>query len=162
MKILTRILSLLLLTSAALVYSGCGSKGGGTDSPQKVQLAKLTKTTWKLTSATLDTQDKTSTFGSPLTLSFAGTYSKDGDTYTYTFSGTRPQPSPFPASGTWKFGADPTRELVKSDSPDPDIAMTYTISDTQLEIKFNYTGAGFAGGRVDQVTGNWIFDFTSN
>jgi hypothetical protein len=34
--------------------------------------------------------------------------------------------------------------------------MTYSVTDTQLEITFNYSGAGESG----KVTGQWIFTFT--
>lgn len=158
MKILTRILSLSLVATAALFYSGCGSKGGGTDSAQKVQLAKLTKT-WTLTTATLDGKDRTSDFAN-LKLTVSGTYSKDGDTYTYSFTGSRPNPSPWPASGTWQFGANPATDLTRLDDTPPQ-ALTYTVSDTQLDIKMTYSGTGFAGSRVNQVTGNWEFVFSN-
>ena len=31
--------------------------------------------------------------------------------------------------------------------------------DTQLTMTFNYQGAGFAGGRVAEVEGDWTFVF---
>jgi len=157
MKILTRIFSLSLLASAALFFSGCGGSHSGTDSPQKVQLAKLSNT-WTLTSAKLGTTDRTADF-TGLALTISGTYSKDGDTYTYSFTGPRPNPSPWPASGTWQFGANPATDLVRLDD-EPDLAMNYTVSDTQLTINFVYAGAGFAGSRVDQVAGDWSFTFS--
>jgi len=159
MKIFARIFALSLLVSAAFLYSGCGGGGGGTDSPEKIQLAKLTKT-WTLSSAKLDGNDKTSTFGSPFKLTITGTYSKDGDTYTYSFSGTRPQPSPWPATGTWKFGSDPKTQLIRLDDTPP-LSMNYTVTDTSLGITFTYPGDGFAGGRAEQVTGNWDFEFSN-
>jgi len=159
MKIITKILSLCLLIGVALFNSGCGGGSHGTDSAEKVQLAKLSKT-WTLTSAKLDDVDRTSDF-SGLALTISGTYSKDGDTYTYSFQGHRPQPSPWPATGTWKFGANPSTDLVRLDDSPP-LALTYTVSDNSLEIKFNYpnSAAGFAGGRVEQVSGNWDFVFS--
>lgn len=159
MKIIVKVLSLCLLVSAAIFYSGCGSSSHNSDSPEKVQLAKLSKT-WTLTSAKLDDVDRTSDF-SGLTLTISGTYSKDGDTYTYSFQGHRPQPSPWPASGTWKFGANPATDLVRLDD-DPALALTYTVSDNSLDIKFNYpaSAAGFAGSRTEQVSGNWDFTFS--
>ena len=159
MKILAKILSLSLVAGAAILFSGCGGSHGGTDSPEKVQLAKLSKT-WTLTSASLDGSARTDFTNLKLTIS--GTYSKDGDTYTYSFSGTRPNPSPWPATGTWKFGANPATDLMRLDDTPP-LALTYTVSDTQLDIKFNYptTAAGFAGGRTDKVAGNWEFVFSN-
>ena len=36
--------------------------------------------------------------------------------------------------------------------------VTYSVTDAQLQLTFNYAGAGIAG-RVSNVKGNWVFTF---
>ena len=105
----------------------------------------------------MGTTDRTSDFTN-LKMSFTGTYVAGG-TYGYNFTGTRPNPSPWPASGTWKFGPTVSTMMIRLDD-DPDLGMNYTLTDTQLTISFTYTGAGYAGGRIEQVEGDWEFIFT--
>lgn len=158
MKITSKILTLLSLTITSFFYSGCGSDAPAPDSTEKVQLSRLTKT-WTLVSAELDGTDRTSDFAN-LKLTVSGQYASDGGTYAYSFTGTRPKNSPWPASGTWKFGANPEMNLTRLDD-DPDLAMNYTVSDKQLDIKFNYSGTGFAGSRAAEIGGNWEFVFSN-
>ena len=157
MKMFSRILSLMIVSSLGLFYAGCGGKSGDTDPVEKVQLSKLSST-WTISSVTLDGAPRTDFTGFTLTIAGAFSSATPKGPYTYTCAGTRPNPSPWPASGTWKFGANPKTDLLRLDNPDQE--MTYTLTDTQLTIDFNYTGDGFAGSRVNQVSGNWEFIFT--
>lgn len=125
-------------------------------SSEQSSLQKLLNT-WTLTSAILDGTPRTSDFAG-LVLTISGTFTSPGGTYTYSFTGTRPNPSPWPASGTWKFDADPTLQIIRLDDGQK---MNYSLenNDKQLIIQFNYQGAGFAGGRIQEVAGNWEFVF---
>jgi hypothetical protein len=40
--------------------------------------------------------------------------------------------------------------------------MNYVVSDTELELKFNVPdgSAGWPGGRISSVEGDWTFTFT--
>jgi hypothetical protein len=164
MKLSTKILSLLVLFGLATFYISCDPGGGDDKTEAEKQLIKL-NSNWTLQSAN-DGSDRTADFPN-LKLEITGTYVKDG-VYNYKFTGTRPNPSPWPANGTWKFGSNVSTDLIRDPStpgtPNPnEIDMTYTLTDTQLEIKFNIpTGStGWAGGttRERSVTGDWTFTF---
>ncbi len=157
MKMFSRILSLLILSSLGLFYAGCGGKSGGTDPVEKVQLAKLSNT-WTISSVTYNSAPRTDFGGFTLTIGGPFSTATPKGPYTYTCGGTRPNPSPWPEKGAWSFGADPKIDLLRQDSPDQ--AMTYVVTDSQLTISFNYTGDGFKGSRINQVSGNWVFVFT--
>lgn len=157
MKVLTRILSLFTLLAVATLYTSCDGGDDPKKTQEEIQLDKLKANVWTLSSAELGTTDRTTDFAN-LKMTFTGTYVAGG-TYGYSFTGTRPNPSPWPASGTWKFGSNVTTQMVRLDD-DPDLGMNYVLTDTQLTITFTYDGAGFAGGRVEQVIGDWEFIFT--
>ena len=160
MKILSRILSLLVIASLGLFYAGCGGGSNTPDPAEKTQLGKLS-TTWKISAVTLDGTNRIADFTN-FTLTLSGTFntSTPKGPYQYSVAGSRPSPNPWPASGTWTFGADITRDFVRNDSGG-DLSMTYALTDTQLAITIpSYTGTGFAGGKASQVNGTWIFTFT--
>lgn len=157
MKVLARILSLFILLAVATLYTSCGGDDGPTKTQEEIQLDKLKANVWNIASVELGTTDRTSDFTN-LKMTFTGTFVAGG-TYGFSFSGTRPNPSPWPASGTWKFGPTVTTMMVRIDD-DPDLGMEYVLTDTQLTIRFDYDGSGFAGGRVEEVEGQWEFIFT--
>lgn len=160
MKITNRALSLLILAAVSLVYAGCKDDDDNKDSEEKKQLSKLLGT-WTLQTATADDTDRTDAF-SDLVLTLAGSY-VEGGTYNYSFTGTRPDPSPWPASGTWKFGANKATEIIRDPNSSSEILMNYQVTDTDLVISFTVPdGSSWAGGtsRVRSVTGDWTFTFT--
>lgn len=157
MKLAARILSLVVLASIVTLYTNCGGDDPAPASKEKVQLDKL-KGSWTLNSVTNDGSARTDFVSVVLTIS--GTYAADGGTYNFSFTGTFPNPSPMPKTGTFKFGANAETQLIRVNDSFP---MGYTLSnsDNNLSITLdNYTGAGFAGGRIEQVTGDWVFNFT--
>jgi hypothetical protein len=149
-------LSILVAVCMAAALTNCDDDGGGGSSEEQAQLDKLVGT-WTLSSASLDGTARTTDFPG-LTLTLSGTFSQGG-TYAYSFSGTRPNPSPWPASGTWKFDANPSSQIIRLDDGQK---MNYSLGNgnAQLTIEFNYQGAGFAGSRIEEVAGNWQFVFT--
>lgn len=159
MKLTTRILSLLVLSGMVMFFAGCDKPDPKKKSPAEKQLAKLAAT-FDLVSATDETGDRTASFPG-LALTLSGTFAENG-TYSYSFTGTRPNPSPWPGSGTWKFGADPTSDIIRDPETDNEINMVYSISDAgELEITFTIPDGhpGFTGGRVESVSGEWTFVF---
>ncbi|HWA34490.1 MAG TPA: hypothetical protein VG737_10195 [Cyclobacteriaceae bacterium] len=128
---------------------GCPSKNEPTPSGTDQQLTKLSKT-WKCTAATLDNVAQTgySTF----TITVSGTAGQT--TFNYTCA-NRATLSPWNKSGTFTFGTDFATQLTRDDS----LPITYSVTDTQLQMTFNYNGAGFAGPRISNVKGNWVFTF---
>jgi hypothetical protein len=158
MKIALRVLSLLILVAVSAFYMGCKDDDEKKTSEEKQQLDKLLGT-WTLQSAN-DGNDRTGDFTN-LVLTLSGNY-VEGGTYNYSFTGTRPDPSPWPPSGTWKFGTNKLTEMIRDPNSPDEISMTYTVTDTNLEIKFTVPDGspGWPGGRIKSVTGNWTFNFT--
>jgi hypothetical protein len=158
MKIASRILSLLILVAIATIYVACKDKKGNDETVESIQLKKLSDS-WTVQSAS-DGSDRTTDFAG-VVLTIEGNYVENG-TYSYELSGTRPNPSPWPISGTWKFGNPKTSQLVRDPGGVSETPMTYTVTDTELEIQFDVPegSVGWPGGRISSVVGHWTFTFT--
>jgi hypothetical protein len=158
MKIAARLLLIVLLGGTVALLSNCKGKDPAPASKEKTQLGKLV-TTWNLTTVTLDGTPRADFTN--VTLALSGNFVADGGTYTYSFpTGTFPNPSPWrKTGGEWKFGPNPEAQIVRVED---DQVMNYSLSsnNTVLTIAFTYAGAGFVGGRVNEVKGNWSFEFT--
>jgi hypothetical protein len=161
MRMLPRILSLLAVVSACLFFMGCDPGPDKNDAVEKTQLTQLSKT-WTVSKVTLDEVERSDFSGFKLAISGSFNDSSPKGPYTYTVSGTRPDPNPWPpAGGTWKFGSDPKHDLLRNDEGG-DLPMNYTVTSSTLSIDFTYTGDGFSNGRTEEVSGHWVFTFTSN
>jgi hypothetical protein len=162
MKLVTKILSLLVLTGLTFFYAGCGGGGGESETEEQKQLKKLSST-WAISSAN-DGTDRTADFPS-LVMTVSGTFAQGG-TYNYSFTGTRPNPSPWPVSGTWKFGTTVSSEIIRDPGTASETNVGYGLSadGNTLTLTFNVPSGstGWAGGtsRVESVTGDWTFVFT--
>jgi hypothetical protein len=154
MKVATRLFTLLAIVGLAIFYSSCKPDDKDNRTTEEKQLDKV-KNTWALTSAN-DGTDRTTDFAN-LVLTVSGSFSQGG-TYNYSFTGTRPNPSPWPASGTWKFGTDPLTQIIRDPGQDIEIDATYTVTDSDLEIKFVIPD-NWVGGRRQSVSGSWTFNF---
>ena len=160
MKIASRILSLMILVMVTTFYVGCKKDDDDKKTEEEIQLDKL-KGVWTVVSAN-DGDDRTADFDDPaMVLTLEGNYA-EGGTYNYSLTGERPDPSPWPASGTWKFGTNKSTQIVRDPGGVNEIAMTYSVTDTDLIIEFNVPdgSAGWPGGRIGSVTGDWTFTFT--
>ena len=152
-----KLILLLLSVGVLFTLTNCGGDSKPTEPIADQQLTKLSKT-WKLTSVTLNNNAVTTPSYSAFQLVITGT--KGATSFGYTTSG-RPTLSPWKASGTWAFVKDQETTLI---TRDPDNAsdkldLTYVVSESELEISFNFTGSGYPPGRTDQVKGNWVFKF---
>ncbi len=160
MKVATRILSLLVLVAFTTLYIGCDSGGGDDESEQSVQFKKLAGA-WTVSTVTDGTGTTRDDFDG-VTLNLGGTFSENGS-YPYSVGGILPTPSPWPKSGNWKFGTDPSEDIIR-DSGDEEITCKYVVSSdaTSLQITFQVPDGsdGWPGGRVNSVTGEWTFNFT--
>lgn len=147
---------LLLCVGALFSLTNCGSDSKPTESISDQQLTKLSKT-WKLTSVTLNGTAVTTPSYAAFQLVVSGT--KGATSFGYTTSG-RPTLSPWKASGTWSFvtGQETTLITRDPDNTSDKLEMTYLVSESTLELSFNFTGPGYQG-RTDQVAGNWVFKF---
>ena len=162
MKLLSRILSVLVLAGVAIFSMSCGGDNGPGKTPAEKQLDKLKAVTWELSNATLDGTDRTTDFPN-LKLTISGTFVTDG-TYNYALSGTTPSRSPWPRSGTWMFGQDPLTQIIRDPDTADETNLEYSVTDADLVITFNVPSSsdGWPGGsRAQAVSGEWIFTFTT-
>jgi hypothetical protein len=160
MKIASRILSLLILVAITTLYVACGGGDDNNETEESKQLKKL-KAVWTMQSAS-DGSDRTADFSDPaLVLTIDGNYVENG-TYSYSFTGERPSPSPWPNIGTWKFGNPKSSQIIRDPGGVDEIAMTYVVTDTNLEINFTVPDGsqGWPNGRISSVAGSWTFIFT--
>lgn len=153
MKRFRNVVGIAGLAGALLFISGCGP-----DTPdrpiEEVQLEKLVAT-WNISDVTLDGTTKKSDYTN-FKLTLAGT---PGQTqFSYTTSGATALLTPWPKNGSWKFGEPVETVAIRMDTPE--LPMTYSVSDTQLQVSFNYTGNGVPSSRTSQVKGQWVFTFT--
>jgi hypothetical protein len=156
MKIYVKTLLFILGLGTLFTYSGCGPDPKPEPSIEEVQLGKL-KTTWKVSDVKLDGISKTTDYPG-FTLSISGTVG--ATSFDYSTAG-RPPLSPWPSSGTWKFGTDPATQLVRDPGAGAtnELPMTYTVTDTQLQITFTFARDGYTA-RTSNVKGVWVFTFT--
>lgn len=149
----------LFLPCAAIVvllsYSGCGPDPNPTPDVAETQL-NLLSGQWKLTAAATDVKldgvSKKPDYAN-FTLTISGTY--PNEPYSYSTSG-RPAISPWPSAGSWSFGADPATTIVRDKGTAKQLDMSYTVTETALEITFQYSGTG---ERTSNVSGTWVFTF---
>jgi hypothetical protein len=154
---LKSVLSVVVLT-LLLGYSGCKPGSNPPIPEDEAQLEKLSGT-WTVGGngdVTLEGVSKKGDYGN-FTLTLTGT--PGATSFGYTVSG-RPALSAWPSNGSWKFGTTVTTDIIRDPGPTKEVAMTYTVTDTQLELTFNYTGGGEA--RTGIVAGRWVFTLTKN
>jgi len=146
LKPVLSIIALVIL----LGYAGCKKGGDPEPSVTDVQLGKL-NSVWKVSNVTLDGAPQPSYQDFQLNLS--GTAGET--TFNYSTTG-RPSLSPWPSSGNWSFGENPEQDVIRDKGTNNALDMTYSVTDTNLELSFEYTGAGESG----KVKGVWIFSMT--
>lgn len=144
-----RLLFAIALIIMVLSLINCKKGGDPEPSQQQVQLDKLVGT-WNCSNATRDGVAQSGYSNFRLVVDRVnGT-----ETFSYSTTG-RPSLSPWPASGTGSFGTDVVTDLLR----DGTLQATYSVAETQLEVSFNFTEAGF-NGRTATVKGAWVFSFT--
>lgn len=151
---LKSILSVLAL-AVILGYASC--KPGGDDGPsvEEVQLGKLSRT-WKVVDVVRDGDHLAAEYAD-FELTLSGT--AGATTFNYTKKGG-PDLTPWPSAGTWKFGTNPETDIIRDPAPSTKtLDMNYVVTDTQLEITFDYNGAG-EPTRTSEVKGSWTFTLT--
>jgi hypothetical protein len=147
------ILSVLALV-VLLGYAGCGGGKSPAPNPIDVQFGKLSGT-WKVGTTgnvTLDGPSKKSDYAD-FQLVISGT--PGATEFDYTRTGG-PALSPWPATGKWSFGNTPETDVIRDKGTNKQVDITYSVTDTNLELTFTYSGAG-EPKRTDKVTGVWVF-----
>lgn len=152
MKQITKITLVAVVLGGFLLIQGCKKDSGPGESVEDVQLAKLSKT-WRFSSVTLDGVDQDGYNNFVLIIS--GT--PGSSSFGYNANG-RPSTSPWPSSGPWKFGDIPETQIIRDPDTGDELDITYSVSDTQLQLTFNFSGTGFPGGRTTNVNGSWVFN----
>ena len=152
MKTTTKILFPALLY---LLISAAGCNNESTDQPrsEEIQSKKLTAT-WKIKSAVLDNVEQDDYGDFVLTLSGGSGSSPN----LYVCTG-RPLMSPWMAGGTWSFGSSVLTQLIRDPKTADKMPMTYSVTDTELVLEFQFAGEGYPGGRAGSVGGSWKFKF---
>jgi hypothetical protein len=139
--------------------SSC-NKGGDPEPSIEEKNLKLMSKPWVVTSATLDgPEGNMDDLYLGMELQIGGIFNKDINTlYNYQVVSGGPgigDKSPWPRTNDkWKFkdGASETTIVRSVDG----LEIQYTVSETQLQLIFNYSGPGF---RTSAVEGEWIFFF---
>ncbi len=152
MKQTAKILVLLAISASLITFSGCNKSKPPAPSDQEVQLGKLSKT-WKVQSVKKDNVDQTGY--SNFTLTISGT--AGATSFGYSTAG-RPALSPWLSSGNWTFDTDPLTAIIRDKGTADELPITYTVTETTLQITYNFQGAGYSG-RVDNVKGQWVMVF---
>lgn len=147
-----KIITILIIT-ITFILSACGSDES--ISSQEKQLKKLSAT-WVLTNATVDGTDYTNEY-SDFELTLSG--SSNSSVYAYGVLG-RPEISPWPSGGTWVFGADVKTTITRDLGTSDQLAIAYSVTDSQLSITFSFSGDGYESSRVNSVSGNWTYTFS--
>jgi hypothetical protein len=151
MKITPKILTFLLVLT--VLFSACKSNDPDPISIEDQQLEKLVAT-WTASSAILDGTEQPG-YKDIFKLTVTGT--AGAANYGYT-TGGRPSNSPWPSSGIWVFGTSPESQIVRDPTGDK-VDMTYSVSGTELQLTFNFSGVGYPSSRVSNVKGTWVFTF---
>ena len=159
MRILFNSAIVALALGTLLTYSGCDNGGGGEPTVEEVQLEKLSGT-WDVkgsgANVTLNGVSQTTDY-SGFELALTGT--AGAASFNYTTTGRPAKLNPWPSAGTWKFSDIPESGIIRDPGKGTEeLPVSYTVSDTQLELTFTYNGAGYY--RTKQVTGTWVFTLT--
>lgn len=144
---------MLALMGVALSSWQCGDDSPAAPDPRDEQLTKLSKT-WKATSVTLTTGSGTQPVSGWDNFQIVMSGTAGQDTFNYTTSGRPSGTVPWSSAGTFQFGTDFGTILNRDDGT----VVTYSVNATQLQMTFNYTGAGYTS-RVGVVNGTWSFTF---
>jgi hypothetical protein len=154
MKLVSRILTLLVLASATVFYSSCGGDDDNAKSETDQQLEKLNGT-WVIQAATDVTQDSDAPPFAFTNMQLVINASAGSTSFNWTTSG-RPELGPWDAQGTFQFG-DPVASVLKRND---NVTINYNVTDTELIMTFTFNNSAGYPGRAKSVEGDWHFEFT--
>lgn len=136
-----------------LALINCKKDDGPEPTPEQLQLEKLTAT-WNCTEVIKDAVIRDGHENFKLTI----TGTPGDETFSYSCAG-RVLPSPWQASGTWKFGPTISSSLVRDAGTNMELPVSYSVTETSLELTFIFSGEGF-NSRVNDIPGQWVFKFS--
>lgn len=146
----------VIVLALLLGYSGCKPGGEVTPPESELQLEKLSAT-WKVGANGDVKLDGVSKKGEYADFQLILTGTPGASSFGYTTQG-RPALSAWPSSGSWVFGSTISTDIIRDQGTTKEVPVRYTVTATQLELTFDYNGAGEA--RTGKVTGQWVFTLT--
>jgi len=153
MKGQLKLVVLLVILAGFMSYSGC-KKDNDPEPITQVQLNKLVNA-WQIETVDLDGVDNTDYYAD-FSLQISGT---NPSSFTYTTS-SRPHYSSWPSSGKLSLvSTDATNTIIRDQGTSEELTLTYTVTDTKLELVFLYAGDPY-NARTQNVVGEWTFVFT--
>ncbi|MBS1681721.1 MAG: hypothetical protein JST48_08415 [Bacteroidetes bacterium] len=141
--------------TALFFYSGCGSSKPA-ETIQDKNLGLMSKI-WKVSTVSDNGVDSTAHWTN-FTLQIKG--DKTSTSYSY-ICDKRPKVSVWPSQGTWSFNtASPGTAIIRDPGTNDELAVGYTIDaagkNLQLSFTFNNPNGGYT--RVENVSGQWVFN----
>ncbi len=156
-------LILLTLVFASVSFVQCGSDSSKPPDPKDQQITALSKN-WYAKSVKLNGTDAPGYVGANPAASFqikiTGTTGNYGTIPYQTTNRPAGVQGPWPGSGNFSLGSNSTfadfaTVLTRKED---NLLISYSVTSTELQMTFNYTGSGFTG-RTSVVQGNWSFTF---
>jgi hypothetical protein len=149
---------ILILLVVALIGGACGSDDASdAGAVEKEKLALLTHT-WTVESVTQN-DNRTAEFAD-FTLTLGGVFRPESPKgpYTYAVAGTQPDLKPWGSAGTWSFGADATKTIVRDDG----VNVAYTVDGSKLTLTFTCATCDKDNAKKGSAEGPWIFVFNAD
>jgi hypothetical protein len=153
MKLVSRILTLLVLASATVFYSSCGGDDDNAKSETDQQLEKLNGS-WVIQAPGDVTQDGDAPPFAFTNMTLAINAPAGSTTFNWTATG-RPELGPWDAQGTFEFGDPVASKLKRNDQ----VSINYNVTDTKLIMTFSFSNSAGYPGRTKSVEGDWSFEF---
>jgi len=154
MKIAARILSLVVLAALTTFYVSCKPDDDPEKSETDQQIEKLNGT-WAVSEATLNSGPPDLDH-SGMTMAISGT--AGNQSVSFSVNGRPAGPSAWPPNGTFAFG---TANVKTSLTRDDGVAVSYSVTDTQLIMDFEFQMTPYtSSGKSKSVEGQWHFVFT--
>jgi hypothetical protein len=132
-----------LLILGLLATESCNKRVDDTKSPKDKTSELLLGAAWNIKTVVADGTDQTTVFNG-MTLSFNST------SYTTTNGGAL-----WPSNGEWSYADESGKSLLRSDGL---LVTIVDIADNSLSLGLVST-KGSIGGRVNSVSGNYVFTF---
>lgn len=163
-----KLLFISLVTTLGFVLSYCGPDPAPEPTPSELQLEKLAgaynqsgSRTWTVNEVTFQgSEDRTTEWKTTdfrLTFTTSGTLTGN----TYSTSGVV-TPGPWPLSGSWSFGGTAENPNINQVLRNDGLEISVSVSETTLSLTFTFDESVHTGGRVEALSGEYVFTFTAN
>lgn len=154
-----KLLIVFLLVIKVILFTSCGGEGNDPElSEEDIMTEKLAKT-WVITSGSVlvDNEVVTADFTNfTITISSNGAYTSNATNLTRT-------PNPWSSNGTLHYGgttdAPNLNQLIRDDG----LSISFSVDEANLQMSFTFSDEhkDSAGGKIEVINGNWVFEFTA-